>query len=80
MTIKHNFIEFANLVGSINFDDDDAYDECNGWIRLSAGPMTDDLLMYEAFYSPYGRDLLMQQAFEMAAVVMARSAKMNKAF
>lgn len=80
MTIKHNFIEFANLVGSLNFDRDEDYDDCHGWIKLSDGPTADDVMIYQAFTGAYARNILMQEAFEKAAAVMARYAKAQKDF
>ena len=80
MEIKKNFIEWANLVGSINFDNDACYDNCDGWIKLSNGPAADDVIIYERFIGFYDRDVLMQKAFSKAAEIMAKSAKSNQLF
>lgn len=80
MAIKINFVQFGNLVGSVNFDNDTCYDECHGWIKLINGPTADDVIIYEAFYNPLERTELMQQAFEKAAGIMAKQAKMYEGF
>ena len=70
MTIRHNFIDFADLRGCLEFDNDYYYDNCQGWIRLIKAPGADGVIMYEPFFSPAERDEKMALAFREAAKVM----------
>ena len=72
--IRHKFITFANLVGTLQFMDDTEYDECRGNLILSRGPGLDDILLLETFFSPKERDQLMSKAFALAAIEMENSA------
>lgn len=72
--IRHQFIIFANLVGTLQFMDDKAYDTCYGKLTLSRGPGLDDILLLEFFFSPKERDQLMSKAFALAAIEMEKSA------
>lgn len=72
--IRHKFIIFSNLVGTLQFMDDKAYDACCGNLILSRGPGLDDILLLETFWSPKERDQLMSKAFALAAIEMEKSA------
>lgn len=74
---RHQFIIFANLVGTLQFMDDKAYDACCGNLILSRGPGLDDILLLETFFSPKERDQLMSKAFALAAIEMENSAAMQ---
>ena len=80
MSYRFKFIEFANLVGTISFDNDACYDDCHGWITLVNGPCAEHLIITEGFTGAYERNILMQKAFEHAAKVMAEYAEIQKGF
>jgi len=80
MTIRHNFIEFANLVGSIVFQSDEDYADCNGIVTLRNGPTSDDIIVYEPFFNAAERDEFMSNALAKAAMIMRRSSQLQKGF
>lgn len=75
--ILHKFITFANLVGTLQFMGDEAYDKCHGNMILAKGPSADDILLLESFFSPKERDQFMSKAFALAAIEMEKSAALQ---
>ena len=76
--MKFEFICFANLVGTLNFDSDADYDDCYGWVELTDG--SGNYVIYEPFNGAYERNVAMQSAFAEASKVMAKWAELQKGF
>jgi len=75
MALSFKVVEFANLVGSVNFDNEDCYDNCVGYVTL-----TDDsrnYLVYESFTNPYERNKALQFSFSEASKVMEKWAMLQ---
>lgn len=62
--ISHVFVNFGCVYGTIEFDNDEDYDACNGYVILS---IDDSLEIMECFHSPKERDSLLSRALSVAS-------------